>query len=591
MEHPSGSARTSRPLAALALGGAGIGLVAMLAATGRGLDVADEGWYLLASSAPRDFIDQATPTQYQFVIGDLLSGFGGDVQAVRVVKLLGLLAAAVGFVVALLRWLPDLGVRPTVVDRLALGAVALVTPYGASWYPQTPGYNDLALLALLVLATSVIGAVRALRPERRRPLVALAWGIPGGAAVWLVVVSKFTTLGAVALLGLGLPAVAGWRMRRDLGRWGVLLAGHLVGLGVGMLAWQLRYASIADTLDGMWRSASNTGASNHDPLALLANNLTAVVIAVLLVLLAFATAGGPSAGRRPAVLGAFAVASVGAMAFAGVVAENSLKVVVAADLVMMLPALAVLACAPALRGWWADGRPRPAAPLVLLAAVLAAVQVFYALGTNIALFVVAAHACGFTLAGGYLLLRAMVPEAPALHAWCAALAVGAAAVVGVGITWVASYHQPPILEATVEIDPRSPLAGLRVHPNVARVVSDTIDALEPFGDRPVVLGIWGLQGLVYAAGGAAPGEIFEPSEQIPTIEVIERACEGDAPVLLLTDVEELPTWVVEAFEEHCPVTPADAELVAEVGSLGAESWTEAPDGELRLSLIAPGAVG
>ena len=279
------------------------------------------------------------------------------------------------------------------------------------------------------------------------------------------------------------------------------------------------------------------------------------------------------------------------MVFAGIVAENSMKVVIAANLVLMLPALAVVVSAPALRRWWSDERPRAASPLVLLAAVLAAVQVFYALGTNIALFVVAAHACGFTLAGGYVLLRAMLPDAPTLHAWCAVLGVGAAAVVGVGITWVASYHQPSILDATVEIDPRSPLAGLRVHPDVATIVTDTIDALEPFGERPAVLGIWGLQGLVYAVGGSAPGEIFEPSERVPTVEVIRRACQGDEPVLLLTDVEDLPGWVVDAFEAHCPVVPAEAELVAELGTLGAESWTEAPDGVLRLSLISPGAVG
>lgn len=125
-------------------------LYTVLSVSGAGVDLTDEGFYLLWMRDP--WIYSASATQFGFVYHGLYRLLGGDVALLRQFNLLGtyLLSAVFGYL-ALRDPLPE--ERPFVRALVATGLAAATFAFPASWL-VTPSYNWLVMQAALLIGIS-----------------------------------------------------------------------------------------------------------------------------------------------------------------------------------------------------------------------------------------------------------------------------------------------------------------------------------------------------------------------------------------------------------------------------------------------------
>lgn len=201
-------------------------LLAAVAATGwiaaagltanHGFDTSDEGFYLLSyrwwSTNFRTF------TGVQYLYGPVFEWLGYDIAALRLVRLVTVVATHLVFGWAFMAWLRRR--RPSAVASRwweAAGIAAIVAAGGMiySWLPLSPGYNDVSLLGGLLAASVVLRmATHVDRGSRIPPWVPAALGPIVVATLLAKWTSSALTLGlvgaaaVVAVAPLGLRAVA-----------------------------------------------------------------------------------------------------------------------------------------------------------------------------------------------------------------------------------------------------------------------------------------------------------------------------------------------------------------------------------------------
>jgi hypothetical protein len=130
---------------------------AALLMSSHGFDLSDEGYYVLSyrwwDSTPR------TVTGVQYLYGPVFELFGYDVRALRVLRLVTIVGAHAVFAWAFITWLrsrdrgPSLSVAWCWAWGLAIVASGGIT-YGR--LPLSPGYNDVSVLASLLLAAAML---------------------------------------------------------------------------------------------------------------------------------------------------------------------------------------------------------------------------------------------------------------------------------------------------------------------------------------------------------------------------------------------------------------------------------------------------
>ena len=546
-----------------------VGLVVVAAAAPRGFEFSDEGWSLLAARSPKLFADQATPTRFQYMTGDLYRLVGENLIWFRIGKLLIITAAAALFAFAVLRLLVHMGVAITRSDRVLVAAIVVVSSYGANWLPQSPSYNDVALVAHLLFAAAIIGAALSLGRSIRAP--GLLLGVAAGFVSWFAVMNKFS--GSVALVVLAVAVPVAVRMARPRRCAPVGRARRVRARGCGP-----RDAGVAAPLRAGGRHHQRAAAQRSiEPAGRRAQleqrvreECPRVAVHRVLRLARLVRdprpypAVTPVAARRP---GARAVGEPRAVeGDAGQQPEDQRRRRARhrggrdrdRDAAAGRPrGRCGRACVPARRDH--------VATCGSCSAALAVTPFLGSFGTAASITAVSAHECAIGALAGFVLLAGLRPDAPLLRTAYLGAAVAVFAVVGIALTWQYPYNQPSLRLATASVDSRSPLGDVRIQADRAKAVDETLAALGPIGDHRMMLAFWGLQGFTFATDSTAPGEIFESSERPGTTAVIRRACASSLPVVVVNDRVRLPSWVLDAIQRYCHASyPAQSDPLVTV---------------------------
>lgn len=528
-------------------------------AAGHGLDLTDEGFYLLSYRWWN--VDRRTFTGAQYVYGPVFALLGHDIAALRVFRLITVVGVHLVFGLAFMRWLRLR--RPSAPpSRMweAAGAAAVVAAGGAmySWLPLTPGYNDVVLLgALLGLAAVFAMARHAERGARIPAWLPFALGVtvvPVLLAKWaaLLLMTLVAVAGVVALSPLGRRAVAGAAGR------------SLAGIAAGTALLHVTVApltavvppmvevnrllaahsfSIPVLLDRYWTDSIPMFASAARQYGLL---LAAALVAALV--------RHPVRHAAAGVLGVLGLATaVRHAARDGGLGGGAVNVAafVAPLLAAMLVAL-VVAVAARLEN--TRGRLLLAAPAVL--------PLGYAFGTSNIPLKVSVLAFAAWMAVLIAVITGLDRTAVAARAVTAAVAVGSLVVVGcvaTGGAWRHPYRGVPNALATATAPGVPALASVRLDPEQARRYADlharVAPYVEPAGRR--VMALDKMAGIVLVLDGRSVGEAwYAPEDPARTAAGIAAQCVHGPP----WPPDRAPVLVVNR-----PLRPEDRRLLAPCG--------------------------
>jgi hypothetical protein len=495
----------------------------VLWAAPRGFDVTDEGYHVYFFSHPDEQLT-TTLAQYFRVVAALTPESWANIITYRVVKVLGLVALAVGFSLAFRAWLRDR--YPSVHAALPSWAVTVsfigagtLLAYGHG--PQTLSYNDITTFCFVGAAALVLLLSRSRGSGRGvgRDVAALGIGL-------LVVVQAFTKPPSALMLLVILPVLAlaatppkEWRsLIRPLVVSGVGLAGFtffLTDLGVGALFKAKALAEAFEKpiphmrlLEVMWLYV--LGFADVFPRAFRLNHFTYLIYAfiVLSVVLAVRKARTPQGrvspwleGAPAILLGLFLVVSAAKLIAdqAGIYTRMFLAEV-------HVVAMATLGMAMILNraAWskWMDGR------LIFMGLALVAVPFAAGAGTlnylNVQIILHMAPVFAAIILGTVIVASATGARGEM------ALLRGVLAVLVLVQLFGALALQPyrlisPLWAQTERLEAPVELAGLSVSPEAARFMESLRQAAAPAGPNPLVLSLYDMPGLPLVLGGTAYG--------------------------------------------------------------------------------------
>lgn len=533
----------------------GWGIWWWLAATHRGLDLSDESLYILMAERPRSYLQ--APWQAHQLWGVVLDAVG-TVPRLRIARVALLVCAHLVLARSFLSAFSSLGIpdihragRSVVVAAVVAGAFL-----PAVWLPQTPGYNDMAVIIIVLLAAITFR----LRVEswslRRRNLLTAA-----GALTWFLFMSRFGSifvlapLSAVVYLG---TTRAGIRVARDA-------ATFAVGVALGMVTTHLLLAPVPSLLNGMFNTSNGfIGEGGHSATSLLGTYRQDVWDLVYYTLresglyfgLALVSGAlcykstrswvGPTIGVATAALFWRNLAWINGGAASKWELQRIPFSLLLFGMSIGLGAIAVSRVArSAIR------------PSTSVALGLILVPFFGALGTNNRLGIVA------FFFGSLWIIAAVIAVAGSLDghhgtvvvhlvAW---LAVGLIVPVAVSGLWCNPYRQAPLREATTEVASSGLLAGLRVDTELAgladfvRATTDEFRREEP----PTVVSLYFLPGMTLLAEGRTPVYAHLP-ESAPdwATTVLEAGCRNPAaPIIIFSEVDPLPSTLEIVQREAC----------------------------------------
>ena len=574
MRSVSTSRLGERRLAGIAPIGAGLCLAVVALAVNRGFDLGDEGWYLYEARDPLDFT--RSTSGFQFFLHDLMRALNWSIPLSRLARLVLIVAIAGLFVRSIGRLLDRIGIPVSSSDRLVLAAIALVAPFGATWFPQLAGYNDLVLFGVLIVITSVIEASLAL--QRDRLAVAVPWALFGGIGAWITLMTKFTSMGAVVVatvaipwaLQVGTPAESSGRSMRRA--WPRLLVPMLVGLAVGLLVWHVHYLPLGETLTGMRGGLADTANGNHKPLYVLWIAATDLIPLIGLGAIAVLIARIEDRQRRRVATVAWGLAVVLLLAIRLGSAGNITTTVAQSYVTPMVMLGAFYLAADGILGWWRHERSPSNRAAVILIGSLLALPPLMALGTNNSILAGAVKGVSFWLVAAFVLLRVFLADLPLRRAMFMSAGVLVVAVTGLAGTWVVPFNQPNLFFDGVQVDAGSPLHGLDLAPETAKSVDETLAALiarAPEGR--LLLATGDVPGLVAATASRSPGMVYFADDATFTHQMLVRACATDQQIFLAQNVLVPSPKLAADFQNTCGVRfPDDFELLAEVPGPGSQ---------------------
>jgi hypothetical protein len=546
------------PVVAAAIAAATLitGTIGAALAAGKGLDLTDEGLSLLTAAFPSEY--RRSTVQAHLVWGPILD-LVGSVPALRVVKLalMSCGAAAVGLATVRIAPMYDRAARLAVVLSVTAGGLA---PW--IWLPLSPGYNELATVAaLLVVALTIFllgepGVHR--RPTGRTRLdptgpTKVAALVAWGGVLWVLALAKWP---AAMLLGLGCVVCLA-DLRRDpwrqLGGIGVMAA----GASIAALLTHVLLAPLGEVISGLRTGTRNVSDSHSlsflvdsygDDLGsffgrLLSDRWWALVIAVILGCLL----GRPrtrQAGRVGVAVAAMAVVAVAMSTGAATgghlnLSDASTILPESSSLLLITLGIAAVLDRDLLRDATA-GRVRGA--LLLWSAPL-----IVSFGTANPLWYNALLLAGCWIAALALTTRVLLGDDPMV---IPALCVSAAVLVVSGAltgTWLHPYRQPPLAEADTEVL-EGPAAGLEVDAATAAAFEAFAQVTTPDDQPSSAIVLWRQPGIVFASGAVQPlyGWLPRNSPELAA-SAVEEACERQESIVIAFEDDELPREVRAAL--------------------------------------------
>lgn len=228
----------------------------------RGLDLTDESFYLLSyrwwDSTPRAF------SGVQYLYGPVFEFLGHDVAALRIFRLATVLAVHAIFAWAFVTWLGS--IREDVTRSTGWAAGSLIVASGGivyGWLPQTPGYNDVALLGSLLLCSVVLRSLSVVNRTGRLPVIA---ALLAGPVLLTVILAKWSSaLLIVALLG----AVLVLASRTRATGWFRYLAAASMGFVIAGAVFHVLVQPWDEVIPPMLEVNQLAAASSNSPTALV----------------------------------------------------------------------------------------------------------------------------------------------------------------------------------------------------------------------------------------------------------------------------------------------------------------------------------
>jgi hypothetical protein len=531
-----------------------VGLVVLLAAVKRGLDLTDESDYIQSELHAGAYLRSST--QFQLLIGPVLS-LVRYVWLVRAVKVIGLVAAHGFFAWSFVVTAPSLiGARFKRADRIAVVAAITSGAFGVSRVQaQTPGYNDLTVF--IVVAVSGLLLLLADRRLSRRAEPA-AWFVVG-LVIWFQLLARWPSTAAIVPLTAIAFFWTGPKLAQLLRRAGAALA----GIAVGALATQLFLAPVPDIIRGIHQGNTdasaalgyNRGHLLHQYVTNL-SDLLRVMSHSFWFLLVAAVATGLLLGVRRYTRAVAIVAAVGLVlltpafmlsgrAHGGVEPFGGIGLPLLLARSVLIPLYVVLAVLAGGAAWIIRRDTRPTVRgLAVLAALLAA-PFLGGLGSNNPLWYSAALDPGLWIAAALALCALTHREHGRflVHGLAFALA-GLIAFTAFDGTWHHPYRQAPLAADTVNVGVSGPLNGLSTDPNLASFLDQVRSAAEPvLSSKPNVI-VWtpGLPGASVVTGLDQPLFAWLSADYFGELS-LSAACNDHARGILLLQSPSRPALI------------------------------------------------
>lgn len=499
---------------------------AAVAMSGRGLDVTDEGFYLLSYRwwASNSY----TFTGVQYVFGPLYQALGYDAQLLRLSRVVLVLAAHLALGVGAASWIRDTASHPISASarRVIAGAVTAAGGLTLAWGPLTPGYNDVSVLSTLVLAAAVLTIHRYALLGRQLP-VAVAFVM--GPVIVVFALSKWSSaLVTVPFVSL-VAALALRRLSpRGLGAWLATAAASTAGTA---LLVHLLIKPWPEIVKPIIQVTNNLGTGSNSPSALVDAYLMTTTmlgifaavpaaIAATMVLMARrlpAREAARATAAAPVLAVLLALVIVGGIRGGADGVRDYSSVLVSSALSVWI----VFALSRSERGPRTPGSGFLVAMLVLLPGV-------QALGTGNPIFLLAIN--GFPLWLVTLLwIWASSPPRPGLREGAGAVCGGLILVIGwVTVSGILAYpfRTSSYLKSTTPVSAES-VGTLRVSPEAARQFASLQRATAAASPTSPVMAFDELAGLVLILDGRSVGEAwYSSSDQTRTAQGIKNYCES-----------------------------------------------------------------
>jgi hypothetical protein len=579
-----GAARFAAILTLLA-GGVTLGwTVAAVLASGHGLDVSDEGYYLLSYRWWN--VNRWTFSGVQYLYGPIFQALGYDIAGLRLFRLVTVLFALVVFSWAFMRWLRTR--RPNATPSRwweAAGTAAIVASGGAvyGWLPLSPGYNDVALLGSLLTLTVIFWAAADADLGRRVPAwIPVAWG----AVVVAMLLAKWSSSLVVLLAAAIALVVALWPARyRAIFRF----AGwSIVGIAASVALVQFAIAPLTSVIPEMLALNKIVAGKTHAPAALLAmytrTSLTVVqdaarthLVLMIAIVVAVVVRGRPAQRLAWVLVAAgLAVSAWQALRGGGLPGgppnlRDYPATLMAVVLVVLVAGFAVI-LAERLRRRRDSSLSHTGTRGWLLLIVLLAMPYMQAMGTNNALHLMAVNGFAAWMAVVIAMVTGM-ERAPASVRWATALVAAggvlAAASIGTGGLLLHPYRSQSVKRTTAAVAGVPAFDSVRVTPSQAKRYHDLHELLRPYIEPPgrAIIEFDQMAGIVLLLDGRPVGEAWNSSaDPQRTAAGITNACRngpwwGSRLPLLL--VKQPLTAVEKDALKSCELDfDADYKLVA-----------------------------
>jgi hypothetical protein len=506
----------------------------------RGFAVQDEGTYVLSyrwwSSNPY-FVSGA-----QYFYGPLFAWANEQIAALRVLRLVMVIATNAWFAASFLRWLAALrGVRTL---GHTWSNIALLTAAGGMaylWTPLTPGYYDLTADASIALVALMLSTMR------RAPRPPVWLGLVAGGISFVLVLTKWP---AVLVVLLVQAVVLLHASRHSLGAAVRHATAFVAGLAVTTLCCQFFLFPLDEVVPNLRKVSALTATATHS-LGYLAHGyalstalyaaaalLFAVPLsAAYLIALRLSGHGHDGLARTCVVVGGLVTGLI-PLAFGWHGGSDHRWAMLTVAMAALFSAL-VAAGLPRGARLGVHRPDRTFDTVVVL--VLVAVPVLQAAGTNVPLLYVSLECLALWVAPLFIMVSRTWRSPVSRFAFETSLVVF---LVTVAVLAGTTTYMSPFKTTGVSSDTDAvpSLSGLRLAPDTARQYAALEDAVAPYVQRGVtpVLTLDQLAGVTYLIGGVPMGSTWtDAASPRRTAGILALACRnGDVdrtrtPVLIL----------------------------------------------------------
>ncbi|MDO5629706.1 MAG: hypothetical protein Q4G43_15430, partial [Mobilicoccus sp.] len=375
-----------------------VSLVAHLSRVGWGLDRTDEGQYLLLLNDPE--VSRSTVFLFGYVLHPVYQLVGGDITVLRVVGILGCVAAAAVLGVLAAR-LSGLSRAPGVVAAVVVAGFGLGPTL---YFPLTPSYNTLAFWGVALWGAGLLAVAASRAGVLGLPIAGPVMMGLGGVVAFSGKATSGAALAVLTIVVALVMVVSSADRRRSAIELGT-------GIGAGAAVGLMTLMAVVGHGPGWFVDFYRDGARSvallqgHDELVRWDSFSMDGVFAVPTVMAFVATCVAMSFARRASVFGWVFVA-VQLAVTAGVVAMAVLRGGEATGSPVMLlgwwliPVVAVIAVTQAP----SEDALVAARDRVLLVAVFALLPLVYVVGTNGNYWIAQARGAVFWVVAGLLLL-------------------------------------------------------------------------------------------------------------------------------------------------------------------------------------------